>query len=182
MDYVSSLVNAVMKSKYWNDTAIVVTWDDYGGFYDNVAPPVVDSYGEGFRVPTIIISPWARHGYIDNTMYEFGSMLKLAETIFHVPSLGTRDSISNDMLDAFSFAQTPQPPLIEPANFVEGMAVQPESNGYSPSATSSATSTTASPSYQFPTTLVVVAAAIVVVLVGALAVLRRRGGKQSATV
>jgi len=119
MDYVAYLVNQVMESPYWNSTAIVITWDDYGGFYDHVAPPEVDQYGLGPRVPALIISPWAKHGYIDNTQYEFASMLKLIEDTFNVPILGTRDVTANDMMNAFNYSQTPQPSLIEPANFVD---------------------------------------------------------------
>ena len=177
MDYVASLVNAIMKSQYWQDTAIVITWDDYGGFYDHVAPPTVDIYGEGFRVPTLIISPWAKHGYVDHTVYEFGSMLKLAETIFHVPSLNTRDSTSNDMLDAFDFGQNPQQPLVEPANFVAGMSVQPQSNGYPSSSSVSLTtssSATGAPSYQIPISSTVVLAAVVIAVAGVSVVLWRR--------
>lgn len=130
MDYVASLVNDVMKSPYWQDTAIVVAWDDYGGFYDHVAPPTVDTYGEGFRVPALIISPYARHGYVDHSQFEFGSLLKFVETVFNVPSLGTRDVQASDMLDAFDFGQPPQPPLVEPADYAPGMTALPRSNGY----------------------------------------------------
>jgi phospholipase C len=118
MDYVSYLVNQVMQSRYWQSTAIVITWDDYGGFYDHVVPPQIDAYGEGFRVPTLVISPWAKHHYIDSTMYEFASLLRLAEVTFNLPTLGTRDVKSNDMMNSFDFGQSPQPPLIEPANFI----------------------------------------------------------------
>jgi phospholipase C len=118
MDYVSYLVNQVMQSQYWQSSAIIVTWDDYGGFYDHVAPPQVDAFGEGFRVPTLVISPWAKHGFIDHTQYEFASMLKLAEDNFNLPTLGVRDVNSNDMMNSFDFNQAPQPTLIEPANFV----------------------------------------------------------------
>ena len=117
MDYVSYLVNTVMKSPYWNSTAIVITWDDWGGFYDHVPPPQVDKYGLGFRVPTLVISPWVKPHYIDHTQYEFGSLLKFAETVFNLPSLGTRDVGANDMMGMFDFNQAPLPPLIEPANF-----------------------------------------------------------------
>ena len=104
MDYVSYLVNQVMNSSEWNSTAIVITWDDYGGFYDHVAPPQIDSYGEGFRVPTLVISPWAKPGYIDHTSYEFTSLIKLAEDNFNLPGLGTnREKISNDMMNSFNF-------------------------------------------------------------------------------
>jgi phospholipase C len=118
MDYVAYLVNQVMQSQYWQSSAIVVTWDDYGGFYDNVPPPQVDAFGEGFRVPTLVISPWAKHGFIDHTQYEFASLLRLAEVTFNVPTLGNRDVAANDMMNSFDFSQSPQPTLIEPATFV----------------------------------------------------------------
>ena len=118
MDYVAYLVNQVMDSSYWASTAIIITWDDYGGFYDHVPPPQIDAYGEGFRVPTLVISPWGKRGFIDHTQYEFASFLKLAEHVFNLPSLGTRDVKANDMMNSFDFNQTPQPPLIEPANFI----------------------------------------------------------------
>ena len=133
MDYVSYLVNAVMNSPYWSSTAIVITEDDYGGFYDHVAPPQEDSYGEGFRVPTLVISPWAKHGYVDHTPYEFGSFLSFIETTFNVPSLGTRDSFGigkNNLLNSFDFSQAPQPVLIEPGTFVGPGNSPPLSNGY----------------------------------------------------
>ena len=130
MDYVTSLVNDIMQSKYWSDSAIVITWDDYGGFYDHVAPPQVDAYGEGFRVPTLVISPFAKHHYIDHNQYEFGSLLSLAETIFNVPSLTTRDAQANNMMNSFDFNQSPQPPLVEPADFIAGQSTSPRSNGY----------------------------------------------------
>jgi len=66
MKYVSGLVDAVMSGPDWNSTAIFVTWDDFGGFYDHVVPPTIDSYGYGIRVPGLVISPWAKHGYIDH--------------------------------------------------------------------------------------------------------------------
>jgi phospholipase C len=118
MDYVTYLVNQVMESQYWRSTALVITWDDYGGFYDHVPPPQIDKYGEGFRVPALVVSPWAKHGYVDHTMYEFGSLLKLAEVNFNLPTLGTRDVKANDMMNSFDFNQSPQPALVEPTNFV----------------------------------------------------------------
>lgn len=118
MDYVSYLVNQVMQSPAWNSTAIVVTWDDWGGFYDHVAPPQVDQFGLGFRVPSLVISPWAKTHYIDHTQYEFSSLLRLAEDNFNLKTLGARDATSNNMMNSFNFNQTPLPPLIEPANFV----------------------------------------------------------------
>jgi phospholipase C len=118
MDYVSYLVNKVMESQFWQSSAVIITWDDYGGFYDHVPPPQVDAFGEGFRVPTLVISPWAKHGYIDHTQYEFASLLRLAEDNFNLPTLGTRDVSASDMMNSFDFSQAPQSVLIEPANFV----------------------------------------------------------------
>jgi phospholipase C len=110
MWHVTELVNAIMNSPYWQDTAIIVTWDDYGGFYDHVAPPKVDKYGYGFRVPGLVISPFARPGFIDHTQFDFTSPLKLIETRFNLPPLADRDRAANDMLTCFDFNQKPSAP------------------------------------------------------------------------
>ncbi len=125
MDYVAYLVNQIMQSPSWQSTAIVITWDDYGGFYDHVPPPQIDPYGDGFRVPTLIISPWAKSHYIDHTVYEFGSMLRFAEDNFGLRQLGGRDLFANNMMNAFNFTQTPLEPLIEPADYVAGVSAVP---------------------------------------------------------
>jgi len=108
------LVDALMQSPDWNSTAIVITWDDFGGFYDHVPPPHVDMYGLGPRVPALIISPYAKRGYVDHTPYEFASVLRFIETVFDVPPLTSRDANASDMLDAFDFSQKPIAPLILP--------------------------------------------------------------------
>jgi phospholipase C len=113
-DWTVNLINAIMKSPEWDSTAIVLTWDDFGGFYDHVPPPHVDMYGLGPRVPAIIISPYARPGYIDHTTYEFASVLRFIETIFDLPPLTSRDANSSDMLGAFDFTQKPIEPLVLP--------------------------------------------------------------------
>ena len=105
-------LNAVMESKYWDETAVFLTWDDFGGFYDHVPPPHVDLYGMGPRVPALVISPWARPGYIDSRVYDFSSVLKTIERIFQLPALSQRDRRANDMLGSFDFAQDPADPLI----------------------------------------------------------------------
>jgi phospholipase C len=99
-------INAVMKGPNWNSTAIFLTWDDFGGFYDHVPPPAVDSLGLGPRVPMIVISPWAKHGYISHVQYEFSSVVKQIEEWFNLPSLGARDVSANDFTDVFDFTQT----------------------------------------------------------------------------
>jgi phospholipase C len=105
--WVGSIVNAVGNSKYWNTTAIFVTWDDWGGFYDHVQPPQIDANGLGFRVPLIVISPYAKHGYVSHVQHEFGSILHFTEEQFGIASLSTRDLISDDLLDCFDFSQSP---------------------------------------------------------------------------
>jgi phospholipase C len=110
MWHVTGLVNAVMQSRYWNDTAIIVTWDDYGGFYDHVPPPQVDRYGFGPRVPALVISAYSRPGFICHTHFDFTSPLKLIERRFGLPPLTGRDRAANDMLDCFDFRQGPLPP------------------------------------------------------------------------
>ena len=111
MWYVTKLVSAVMKSNYWQSCAIIIVWDDYGGFYDHVAPPQVDKFGYGFRVPALVISPYSQVGIV-HTQYDLTSLLKLVETKFGLTPLTSRDSASNTMLDCFNFSQTPLPPVI----------------------------------------------------------------------
>ncbi len=111
MAYVTGLVNAVMQGPDWNNTAIFVTWDDWGGFYDHVAPPKVDEFGYGIRVPALVISPYAKQGFIDHTTYSFESWLKIVEERFGVTSLTARDRNALDMLAGFDFTQQPRGPL-----------------------------------------------------------------------
>jgi phospholipase C len=114
MWYVTGLVNAVMQSSYWNKCAIIITWDDPGGFYDHVPPVQVDKFGFGFRVPALVISPWSRSGVVVHTQYDSTSPLALLETKYGLPALTERDGSSNSMLDCFDFSQTPLPPHIIP--------------------------------------------------------------------
>jgi phospholipase C len=100
-------VNAIMNSKYWKNTAIFITWDDYGGFYDHVPPPQYDIMGLGPRVPMLIISPWAKQGFVDTTEYEFSSVLKFIETMFDLKCMTDRDCGADDMLNAFDFETKP---------------------------------------------------------------------------
>jgi phospholipase C/streptogramin lyase len=108
-EWVASVVNAVGQSQYWNDSAIFITWDDWGGFFDHVKPPSVGIAGYGFRVPLIVVSPYAKRGFVSHTQHEFGSVLRFAEEDLGVASLGQGDSRSDDLLDMFDFAQSPLP-------------------------------------------------------------------------
>lgn len=102
-------LNALMRSKYWDKTAVFITWDDFGGFYDHVPPPQIDVMGLGPRVPLLIVSPWARRGYIDHTTYEFSSVLKFIETLHGLGPLTERDARADDMMGAFDFEQEGDP-------------------------------------------------------------------------
>ena len=103
------VVNRIMRSKYWKSTAIFLTWDDFGGFYDHVAPPQYDIMGLGPRAPLLIISPWAKQGYVDSTEYEFSSVLKFIETVHGLDCMTKRDCQANNMLSAFDFEQDVKP-------------------------------------------------------------------------
>jgi phospholipase C len=111
--WVASVVNAVGQSSYWSTSAIIVVWDDWGGFYDHVPPPFQDNWGGlGFRVPMIVISPYAKtvtsKNYVSHTQYEFGSILKFIEGTFGLGSLGTTDERANSIVDSFDFTQQPR--------------------------------------------------------------------------
>jgi phospholipase C len=113
--WVASVVNAIGESSYWDSTAIVILWDDWGGFYDHVPPPFSDHWGGlGFRVPMMVVSPYAREnypsepGYISHTQYEFGSVLKFIEDNFNLGSLGTTDARATSIIDCFDFTQPPR--------------------------------------------------------------------------
>ena len=125
--YVTSVVNAVMRSKDWSSTAIFLTWDDWGGFYDHVRPPTVDNQGYGLRVPALVISPYARHGYIDHQILSQDAYLKFIEADFlhgqrlnpktdgrpdPRPDVRENASILGSLAHDFDFAQKPLPPLI----------------------------------------------------------------------
>ena len=105
-------INTIMRSPEWKHTAIFLTWDDFGGFFDHVPPPHVDIYGDGPRVPLLVISPYAKPGYIFHETSDFTSVLRFMEKLYGTPSLGRRDATANDLIDSFDFTQHPLPPLI----------------------------------------------------------------------
>jgi phospholipase C len=101
--HVVELVAAVMQSRYWKDTAIVITYDENGGRWDHVPPPVIDRWGPGTRVPTIVVSSFAKRHYIDHTQYDTTSILKLIEQRWNLKPLGSRDANAGDLRNAFTF-------------------------------------------------------------------------------
>ena len=125
--YVTRAINAIMRSPDWPSTAIFLAWDDWGGFYDHVVPPVVDRYGYGLRVPGLVISPYAKRGYIDHQTLSFDAYLKFIEDDFlHGARLDQRTDgrpdprpdvrenarVLGDLASDFDFRQKPRPPLI----------------------------------------------------------------------
>lgn len=135
--YVTGLINAIMQSPNWNSTAIFLAWDDWGGFYDHVAPPTVDQNGYGLRVPAMVISPYAKKGYIDQQILSFDAYLKFIEDDFinsqridpktdgrPDPRLDVRENVPflGDLVQDFDFTQPPRPPLILPTNPPPGPA------------------------------------------------------------
>jgi acid phosphatase len=97
------LIEAVKASPFWERSAIVVTYDDFGGWYDHVAPPPIDRWGPGGRVPAIIVSPWARKSHVDSTPYDHTSILKFIEWRWGLAPVSTRDALAWNLLTAFDF-------------------------------------------------------------------------------
>jgi phospholipase C len=117
--WVAALVNTVGKSKFWDSTAIFVQWDDWGGLYDHVAPPFEDYDGVGFRVPLLVISPYAKKNYVSHVQYETASVLRFAEDVFGLPQLSTPDTrATSPAADTLDFARPPRKfvPIQAPLN------------------------------------------------------------------
>jgi phospholipase C len=127
--YVTHLIDSIMRGPDWKSTAIFLSWDDWGGFYDHLDPPVVDRNGYGIRVPALVISPYARHGYVDHQVLSSDAYLKFIEDDFlHGARLNPRTDgrpdprpdvrenarILGNLVTDFDFDQKPRPPLLLP--------------------------------------------------------------------
>jgi phospholipase C len=127
--WTTSLINAVMQGPNWNSTAIFLSWDDWGGFYDHVAPPKVDENGYGIRVPGIVISAYARKGYIDHQTLSHDAYVKFIEDVFlggarldpktdgrpdPRPTVRENAKVLGDLANDFDFSQSPRPPVVLP--------------------------------------------------------------------
>jgi phospholipase C len=127
--YVTSLINAAMQGPECNSTVILLSWDDWGGFYDHVQPPSVDENGYGLRVPGLVISPFAKKGFIDHQTLSFDAYLKFMEDVFlngarldpqtdgrpdPRPTVRENVAILGDLMNDFDFTQSPLPPLVLP--------------------------------------------------------------------
>jgi phospholipase C len=99
------LIDLIRKSPLWKDTAVIVTYDENGGMWDHVAPPKGDRWGPGTRVPAILVSPFAKRGFVDHTVMDTTAIAKLIETRFGLQPLGSRDATSPDMTQAFDFGE-----------------------------------------------------------------------------
>lgn len=109
MNWVTDIVNTLMQSEMWRHTAIFITWDEWGGFYDHVEPPLVDRYTRlGFRVPLLVISPWAKRGYVDHEMGEFTSPLKFISDNWGLPYLTPRIATTHNLGHVFDFRKGPR--------------------------------------------------------------------------
>jgi len=107
--WVAALVNTVGKSKFWDSTAIFVQWADWGGFYDNAPPPYKNFDSLGFRVPLLVISPYAKHDYVSHVQYETASVLRFAEDIYALPHMAAADRrATSPAVDCFDFSQKPR--------------------------------------------------------------------------
>jgi phospholipase C len=107
-------LDALMKSPLWSSTAVFVTFDDFGGFYDHVRPPRFNGLSFGPRVPDIVISPYSRPGYVDHTTYDFTSILRYIEDMYHLPRLSVFDRHATSAGQGLDLAQRPLPPLVLP--------------------------------------------------------------------
>ncbi len=135
--WVTRLIDAAMQGPEWSSTAIFLTWDDWGGFYDHVAPPTVDTNGYGLRVPGLVISPYSRSGYLDHQTLSFDAYAKFIEDDFlggqrldpatdgradPRPDVRENASTLGDLAADFDFSQSPRPPVPLPANPSPGPA------------------------------------------------------------
>jgi phospholipase C len=111
--FVATLVYSLMKSHYWNNSAVIIAHNEAGGWFDHVKPPTNNNTNElaGFRVPALIISPYAKKGYIDNNTYDISSVLKFIESSFGINVLSERNNKSNNIIEAFDFTKPPREPL-----------------------------------------------------------------------
>lgn len=128
-DWVTSIINAIGASTLWDSTAIFVSWDDWGGWYDHVNPPQVDQMGLGFRVPVLVISPYAKHGYVSHVTHESSGFLSYIENNFGLPNLGTRDATADPFSDCFDYTQQPVPYKAVPTRHTVEYLIQEKPSG-----------------------------------------------------
>jgi phospholipase C len=156
----TTTVTSLMRSSAWDSSVFALTWDDWGGWYDHVAPPQVDGDGYGFRVPAIIVSPYARTGTIDNTTYDFTSVLRFIEDNWSLQPLTARDATANSIADALDLTRTPAPPIFPAQTYPSQATLDTHAR---------------------PLMLAVYAAVVALAVIGALIVMRPRRRRQHLT-
>jgi phospholipase C len=124
--FVKNLIQELMRSRHWDSSAFMLAYDDWGGWYDHVVPPQVDENGYGFRVPAILISPYAKEGFIDKTQLDFTSMLKFIEENWDIEPLSDRDASANNFLSAFDFNQAPRQAIFIPLTRETQLTAKPD--------------------------------------------------------
>ena len=107
-----TMLHTLMQSDSWENSAFLLTYDDWGGWYDHVPPPQIDDRGYGFRVPALLVSPYARMGHIDHTLLDHTSILKFIEENWDIPPLAERDAQANNISSAFDFSMAPRPAIL----------------------------------------------------------------------
>lgn len=112
--FVRGLIQSLKASDVWQNSAFLLTYDDWGGWYDHVPPPQVDQYGYGFRVPALLVSPYARRGYIDSTTLDYTSILRFIEENWDLEPLATRDANASSIASGFDFSMPPREPRFVP--------------------------------------------------------------------
>jgi phospholipase C len=122
---VQTIVNALTRSDYWNSSAFMWAYDDWGGWYDHVSPPQVDQYGYGFRVPALLVSAYARQGQVNSTTLDYTSVLKFIETNWGLQPLAARDAAATSIASAFDFTKPPRPPAFLSASGATSPPVEP---------------------------------------------------------
>jgi phospholipase C len=110
--FVRTIVNGLMRSSAWKSSAFMWSYDDWGGWYDHVRPPAVDGMGYGFRAPALLVSPYAKRGYIDHRTLDFTSMLKFIEQNWDLAPLASRDRAASGLMSAFDFSRGPREPVL----------------------------------------------------------------------
>ncbi len=123
--FVQTIINGLTRSEYWNSSAFLWAYDDWGGWFDHVSPPQVDAYGYGFRVPALLVSPYARQGQVNSTTLDYTSVLKFIEDNWGLKPLAARDAAATSIASAFDFTSPPRPPEFLPASRTTDLPAEP---------------------------------------------------------
>ena len=124
--FIRTIINGIMRTQYWRNSAFMWSYDDWGGWYDHVKPPQVDQFGYGFRAPALLVSAFARRGFVNHTQLDFTSELKFIEDNWGLKPLASRDAKSNSIMGAFDFKSPPRKPVFLQATRPQPPAKEPK--------------------------------------------------------